>query len=228
MKNLFKSALFVIALFATTHQASSQELFDKLTKDLCSCLEKIKAKTPDDFAPCFEDILLNNLKEIKKHYKAKTLDGVNMEELGNKVGARIVKECDYVMNTFPSGNVVSKENEIKKQPDLKCDDLKKGDFYYLIPTQNQQVSDTTFVTISNNMFLERMKNGRTYSLLEIDWKDKCKFNLEFKESNDPFKKELSKKGDVYEYEILQNNENSVFIKISWKGRTHQFELFKLK
>lgn len=227
MKKHFTSVFFIIALFTASHQVSSQELIDKLTKQLCGCLEEKKAKSLDDLMPCFEDLIVDNLKEIKKLYNAETIEGVNMEELGNKIGVKLVKECDYVINTFPSGTV-EEEKKVKRQPNLTCNDLKKGDFYYLTPNPVLKVSDTTFVTITNNMFLERMRNGRTYSMLEIRWKDKCKFDLEFKESNDPFKKELSKKGDIYEYEVLQNNANSTFIQINWKGKGYQFELFKIE
>lgn len=72
-----------------------------------------------------------------------------------------------------------------------------------------------------------MKNGRTYALLHIKWKDNCEFDLTFKESNDPMKKEFSKSGDVYEYEILTNTSESVFLKTTWMDRSYQFELIKI-
>lgn len=73
-----------------------------------------------------------------------------------------------------------------------------------------------------------MRNGRTYSLLEIKWKNECKFELEFQESNDPLKKEISQPGDIYKYEILVNDENSIFLKTFWQKREYQFELVKIK
>ena len=145
------------------------------------------------------------------------MEDLDIEEIGNKLGAKMVKECDYVLDNFPSGIVGNKE-KVTKEPDLNCEDLKKGDFYYVNKRTETGISDTTFVTISNDVFLERMKNGRTYSLLNIEWKEDCKFSLKFKESNDPMKKEISRPGDIYEYEILTNGEKSVFLNVFWRGR----------
>lgn len=177
--------------------------------------------------PCFEDLLFSNLIEIKKHYQAETLDDIDLDAIANKIGVKLIKECPYLLDTFPSG-VVGNEEKVSKQPDLKCEDLKRGDFYYLSQRPETRIVDTTFVTISNDMFLERMKNGKTYSLLYIKWKENCEFDLTFKESNDPMKKEISKTGDVYEYKILTNDSESVFLKTTWMNRNYQFELIKIK
>jgi hypothetical protein len=152
---------------------------------------------------------------------------LDMESIGNKIGAKMIKECPYVLDNFPTG-IVGNEEKVTKQLNLNCDDLKNGDFYYLTRRPDIGIVDTTFVTISKNMFLERMKNGRTYSLLDIKWKDNCEFDLTFKESNDPMKKEVSSPGDVYQYEILTNGTESFYLKVNWMDRTYQFELFKIK
>ncbi|RBW61948.1 hypothetical protein DS884_02795 [Tenacibaculum sp. E3R01] len=223
-KNIFFLILFLIS---SNNIIYSQDIHDKLSTELCQCLEKKQIKDPNKLAPCFEDIIINNIKEIKKHYNVETIEEINMVEIGNKIGAKLILECKYALNTFTTGTI-GNEKKVKKQSDLKCSNLRKGEFYYLTPSLNPKVLDTTFVTISNNMFLERMKNGRTYSLLKIKWKKNCEFDLLFKESNDPIKREISKKGDVYKYEILQNNQNSVFLRLNWLGKDYQFELFKLK
>jgi hypothetical protein len=227
MKKKYRILTLIFLLIGTSYNLSAQDIIDKLSKKLCKCIEKQEVKNANEMGPCFEDLIINNLKEIKEHYKAETMDDIDMERVGNKIGAKMVKECPYVLDNFPAG-VVGNEEKVSKQPDLKCDDLKKGDFYYLTERPEVGIVDTTFVTISNNMFLERMKNGRTYSLLEIKWKDNCEFDLTFKESNDPMKKEFSKSGDVYEYEILTNGNESLFLKTTWMERSYQFELIKIK
>lgn len=204
----------------------AQDIFDKLSQKLCKCIEKGEVKTPTAMKPCFEDLLVSNIAEIKKYYKSKTIDDLNMEEISNKIGTKLIKTCSYVINNFPSG-IVGNEKKVTKQSDLNCNDLKNGNFYYLTERSDSGIIDTTFVTISNHMFLERMKNGRTYSLLDINWKNNCVFNLTFKESNDPMKKELSKPEDVYEYEILTNGDKSVFLKTTWMDKSYQFELIKI-
>ncbi len=219
--------ILTILFIGFNYSLNAQDIIDKLSKKLCKCIEKQEVKNPDEMGPCFEDLLIKNFNEIKEHYDAKTMDDLDMETIGNKIGAKMIKECPYVLDNFPTG-IVGNEEKVTKQQDLNCDDLKNGDFYYLTKRPDMGIVDTTFVTISKNMFLERMKNGRTYSLLDIKWKDNCEFDLIFKESNDPLKKEVSKAGDVYEYEILTNGIESFFLKVNWMERTYQFELFKIK
>lgn len=227
MKETYRIILISIILLGTSYNLSAQDIIDKLTKELCKCIEKQETKTTNDIGPCYEDLLINNLKEIKKFYKTDTLEDIDFEQIGNKIGVKMVKECPYVLDNFPSG-VVGDQEKVDKQPDLNCEDLKKGDFYYLTERPIDGIKDTTFVTISNDMFLERMRAGKTYSLLNIKWKDNCEFDLIFNESNDPMKKEFSKTGDTYEYEILTNSSESVFLKTTWMNRSYQFELIKLK
>ena len=227
MKETYRIITISILLLGTSYNLSAQDIIDKISKKLCKCIEKQEVKNANEMGPCFEDLLIDNWKEIKEHYKAETMEDINMEEVGNKIGAKMIKECPYVLDNFPSG-VVGDEEKVEKQPDLNCGDLKEGDFYYLTERPEGGIVDTTFVTISNDMFLERMKNGKTYSLLNIKWKENCEFDLIFKESNDPMKKEFSKTGDVYEYEILTNSSKSVFLKTIWMDRSYQFELIKIK
>ena len=76
--------------------------------------------------------------------------------------------------------------------------------------------------------MERMKNGRTYSFLDIEWIDDCQFDLTFKESNDPFKSALSETGDKYEYEMISSTPNFYIIKMKWKKQEYKFELYRMK
>lgn len=227
MKKNPYALILTILLIGINYSLNAQDIIDKLSKKLCKCIEKQEVKNPDEMGPCFEDLLINNFNEIKEYYDAKTMDDLDMETIGNKIGAKMIKECSYVLDNFPTG-IVGNDKKVTKQRDLNCDDLKNGDFYYLTERPDMGIVDTTFVTISKNMFIERMKNGRTYSLLDIKWKNNCEFDLIFKESNDPMKKEVSKPGDVYEYEILTNGIESFFLKVNWMNRNYQFELFKVK
>ncbi len=225
-KNHFYLTLTVLFI-GFSYSLNAQEIIDKLSKKLCKCIEKQEVKNANEMGPCFEDLLINNFDDIKEHYNAKTMADLDMESIGGKIGAKMIKECPYVLDNFPTG-IVGNDQKVTKQLDLNCEDLKNGDFYYLTQRPDIGIMDTTFVTISKNMFLERMKNGRTYSLLDIKWKDNCEFDLTFRESNDPIKKEVSQPGDVYEYEILTNGIESFFLKVNWMEKNYQFELFKIK
>ena len=227
MKQTHRFTLLFFLFLGTCYDLTAQDIIDKLSRKLCKCIEKQELKNPNEIGPCFEDLLINNFQEIKEYYQAEMIEEIDMEELGGKVAVKMIKECPYVLDNFPSG-IVGNEKKMDRQSDLECDDLKKGDFYYLTKRPDSGIMDTTFVTISNDMFLERMKYGRTYSLLNITWKDNCEFELTFKESNDPVKKELSEPGDIYKYEILTNDNKSLFLKTTWMERSYQFELVKIK
>ncbi|MEK6154553.1 hypothetical protein WIW50_14885 [Flavobacteriaceae bacterium 3-367] len=224
----FQKTFFLLgAILLLNNSLHAQEMFDGLTRKLCKCIEREKASNTEDIGFCFEKVMMNRLQEIKEYYDAQTMSEIDVEEMGNIIGAKMMKECDYFLEHF-SSDIVGPEKTVKKQPDLRCDDLKNGEFYYLTTRPNTTVQDTTFVTISNGMYLERMRHGKTYSLLKIKWKDDCTFNLEFQESNDPFKKEVSQAGDIYEYEVLTNGKNSYILQLFWRKRNYQFELFRLK
>jgi hypothetical protein len=91
-----------------------------------------------------------------------------------------------------------------------------------------KTKDTTFVTIKDNMFLERMNNGRTYAMLDIKWKNDCEFELIFKDSNDPIKSEMSKPGEKYRYQAVSSTSNSHILKLLWKKKEYKIEFFNAK
>lgn len=198
---------------------------EKLSKKLCKCLEKEKITSVDDMNPCFEKVLIKNLEEIYKVYNIKTLEEFDMDKLSIDIGVKLMKECDYAMQ-----NLIQKEakfaDDFVPDANLDCSELKSGDFYYLIPNSVTKVSDTTFVTIKNDMYLERMKSGRSYSLLKIKWVDDCKFNLIFQDSNDKIKAAMSNPGDIYNYETVSSTPNSFIIKLNWRKQEFRIELFK--
>lgn len=221
-----RSIIIAILLLFASHQLTAQDLMDKLARQLCKCVEKQQVKSLPEMEACFEDLLINNYNDLKKYYKAETLDDIDLEDFGITIGAKVIKDCPYIIESLASEGSKYEVTQTKAS-NLNCDDLRKGEFYYLTERPETTVKDTTFVTITDTMFLERMNQGRTYSLLTIEWKEDCKFDLTYKESNDPFKKGFSSKGDVYKYDILTNGANSVFIRAFWMGQSMQFELFKL-
>ncbi len=229
MKNIynFKNLLIITIIYLASLSANGQDIYDKFSKKLCQCLEKEKVTTVEAMPRCFEEVLIKNIDELKEYYGVTSFREINTEELGNKVAAKLLKNCDYALEAF-SNQQKQEDKIVTKQPNLTCEDLKSGDFYYLNGRSNTTIPDTTYVTISNNMFLERMNNGRTYSLLNLEWKGECKFKLIFKESNDPFKKELSKPGDTYLYEVMTNGPESIVVKVYWRKEEFQVELFKVK
>ena len=84
MKETYRIIILSILLIGTSYNLSAQDIIDKLSRKLCKCIEKEEVKNAAEMGPCFEDLLISNLKDIKEHYKAETVDDIDMDEIGNK------------------------------------------------------------------------------------------------------------------------------------------------
>ena len=205
----------------------SQDMSEKLSKKICKCLENEKITNVDNMDQCFEIVLVDNLKDIYKTYKIKSLDDFDFEKLGLDIGIKLMKDCNYAIENMTEEENKFDENFIPEK-DLDCKKLKSGEFYYLTKNLTSKTTDTTFVTIKDKMFMERMDNGHSYSMLDIEWISECEFNLIFKDSNDIIKNAMSKPGDVYNYEIVSSTPNSFILKLYWREQEYKIELFKFK
>jgi hypothetical protein len=200
---------------------------EKLARKICKCLEKEEVKTLEEMNPCFEKVFVDNLKEIYKAYEIKSIEELDFNKLGVEIGVKLMKECDYALEKLtPEENKFEKDFVPEKS--LDCSNLKNGEFYYLNLNTITKTKDTTFVTIKDNMFLEKMNNGRTYSMLDIKWKSDCEFELIYKNSNDPIKSEMSKLGEKYKYQVVSSKSNSHILKLFWEKKEYKIEFFNAK
>lgn len=224
---MIKKYILIIIIYLIPTHINSQKLIKKSSSKLCKCLEKNEITSLENINPCLEQVILKDLEVFYDYYNVQSLEDVDFEKFGNEVAVELSKSCDYFMSSFTDPMNKVDKNFIPKE-NLSCKQLRKGNFYYLTPNYITKRKDTTFVSINNKTYIERMNNGKTYSLLEIDWVDDCSFNLIFQESNDPLKSTLSKIGDKYNYEVIDNNEKSCVLKLNWKKQEYKFEFYKVK
>lgn len=218
--------LFLFVIIASCkNKLSSQEIIDSLSKELCQCIEQAKFKNSSEIRPCYSKMFENNKTVIQEYYKTNNLSESQIDQLENKIAAKTVYNCEYIKNNFPSGFA---GEERTKQLDVECEELKESTFYYLTQRPNSKIQDTTFVSISQGEYLEKMRGKTTYSRSKIIWEDNCKFNLIFENSDDPFKKEMFQKGQVFNYEVIANENDSFFLRLEWEGEIYQSQMFKLK
>lgn len=222
MTRLFLSFL----LLAISHPSFAQDIYDKMSKKLCKCLEKEKVETFEGGAACMETIMLDNLPDIVKHHGVSSVTDIEGSEVAQILMARLAKGCLYA-RTIGTNSINVELPNYQPDKNISCLDLQIGEYYYLTPNSSGQMRDTTFITFSKSEYMERMNRGRTYARLSLEWKTNCSFELTFIESNDPFKNNYSKPGDKYVYEIIRNKENSVIIKSNFDNQEIQFECFKL-
>jgi hypothetical protein len=217
--------LSLILLTSCGNKLSGQEILDNLSKEICECVELAEYKNASEIGPCYDKLFEKHGKLIREYYDTKELTEAQIYEFGNKISAKTVDNCNYIKNNFPTRIVGEKRT---KQLNVKCEELRESKFYYLTQKPGSQIQDTTFVSISKDEYLEKMRDKTTYSRSKITWKDNCKFDLIFEESDDPFKKEMFEKGQVFNYEIIANENDSFFLELEWKGKVYQSQMFKLK
>lgn len=203
---IYLSILFFFLIFS----AASQNLYEELSKQLCDCIDDTPSL--EELNICSERLIIKNYDPILKHFDVNSFDEVNMDEFTSGLIAKLGKNCEKAQALLNEGNQIYIDEKTYKES-LNCEDLKDGEFYYFASEYAKEANDTTFVTIKNKNYMERMKGGKTYSNLTINWKSNCEFELKFVNSNDPFKRELSGKGDVYSYKILATYPEYVVLKL---------------
>lgn len=226
--------IVVCLLFVLTSNALSQSIFDKMSNKMCRCLEKKKVTTKKEFTFCMEEVMFDNMAELRKAYFVETSDEIDFEDFANKIVGRLTRDCDYFVrlmekDDYNKSNMLRNDSlmTIEKGKNLTCLDVQLGDYYYI--ENASEPTDTTFVSFTNSTYLERMKGGKYYSRLDLEWLTDCRMEITFVESNDPFKSSRSKVGDSYVYEVVSISEKSMLIEIKLdKERFFRIEYFKVK
>ena len=97
-------------------------------------------------------------------------------------------------------------------------------FYY-----NEYAGEKTKVKTDKKHWIETFADGTNSKLLYY-WIDTNKFELEFIESNNNGRKNFSKKGDKYVYEVIgkENNYYWIFVEVHGQSELLKFKLFEEK
>jgi hypothetical protein len=91
-------------------------------------------------------------------------------------------------------------------------------------TYLESTGDTVRLTIKGGNWIDNFKDG-TYSRLSFHWLNDCEFEIRFIESNNEVRKNFSKQGDKYKYQIL--NKGDGYYDISVEFPAGIFNLFKI-
>ncbi|WP_347922024.1 hypothetical protein [Pontimicrobium sp. SW4] len=202
-----------------------QTVYDDISKEICDCAESKQIKSYKEIESCMQSALFKNINALLVAEKVELITELN-EDVFDKIGVHFTKNCEYALELVED-TVKEKIPETKEPNALECNDLTKGNYYYVHEIElDEVVVDTTYVSISDRFFVETMNNGKSYSLLEFQRKGDCNFDLTFVESNDEFKGQISNKGDIFNYEIVSSTPNSFFIKTTYQGKIFHFELIK--
>lgn len=232
-------SLLLLFLYPFFFELSAQKAVQKMSDDACKCLNKHKKDedldTENLLKYCIEEGVGRHLLDLKKEYEVISMQDIDINEIGSQIGIRLAKECKYFQEliTAEFGNDSRTDSLDKRYEKAQivnketCRNFVKGEFYYAIPMDSARtIMDTTFLTINGTLYLERMDNGKTFSLLSFKWVNDCTFEITFIESNHPIKAAMSKKGDKYTYTIMEINEDRAMLKSYFMGLTDYLELVK--
>lgn len=149
------------------------------------------------------------------------------DEAINFISARLQRNCkefDEMVERLnpPKGDWVriDKKQTSSLSKEVCEDFLKIGEYYYFGAD-----GEKVYLTIENNIWEDHFLDN-TYSKLNLSWTDTCEFEIEFVESNNKIRRNFSKPGDKYKYQILEKDDN--YYKLSVEiVQANQFFTFKL-
>lgn len=99
--------------------------------------------------------------------------------------------------------------------------FKRGKYWYL-----EGNGDQTYVQFDAEYWTDTFTDGTT-SKLHMHWNNTCEFQIEFIESNNLIRKNFSRKGDRYNYTILELKDNyyEMLAEIPEKGHKLTFKMY---
>lgn len=217
MKN-FAFAFCILLSSMTIAQISEFE--DNLINDMC---ETFKETSNLSDSLRVENMYLKHLYPYFDQIEENKIDSVGMS-IYYRLQVKCPEFLDFLNQVDPKQDgetTLVNEKPISKISLEELNEFKNRTEFHYIDNDGKIAK----VKIENNLWVETFEDG-TFSKNQMTWASPAEFNLTFIESNNPIKKSLSKKGEVYEYWIV-SVENDVY-KIAYEiPKINQFVIFKL-
>jgi hypothetical protein len=206
-------------LSALTSRSQEDKITDKLLDEICESIRSNTSKSDSArLSQAFEKHLLPLFR---------TMDSTQAMEAWDRVFFRLQVKCPafrQIMDKYGERKGDWKTVDEKPLASTDAAMCKTINTYqqlsYLEPS-----GDTVHVTLSDGTWTERFTDG-TYSKLKFYWVNNCEFYLEFIESNNHTRKNLSRPGDKYSYQVLDRSEGYYFMSAQFVGR-ERYSTFKI-
>ncbi len=115
---------------------------------------------------------------------------------------------------------------VTEMPESKITDSDCSEFFLLQKLRYLEYDgDTTHVSVTANTWTDHFPD-RTFSNLSLKRIGNCEFELTFNESNNITRKNLSNKGDVYYYKLLEKHKEYYVVLCKVKG-SKEMSVFKI-
>ncbi|RZJ71110.1 hypothetical protein [Flavobacterium sp.] len=200
-----KILLLCLTLFAISTKAQTISQIDSLNVVICKEFQK---KTIEPDTTKVQRVFNEQFYAFAQKFNIKTDE--EFKPVFDRLYFRLQKDCVWfqsfmlkVSNDSESWKI-SQERPVQKAKKKECRKM-NGNFYYLEPSEGSK----TKVVVTENSWTETFVDG-TYSKCKLTWTKDCEFTLEFLESNNHVRQNLSVKGDKYYYGISEIASNGTF------------------
>ena len=211
-----------IFLFFWLHSDSqTKKIADSTLEEMCKTLQTNPNNTLSD---------TDRIKDVFQKHITPLVSDLNETEQTDALQfvyfrlQRVCKEFKSILDRIDTnkGDWVSVDQKPVSHlhKDEYIEMLKIGKFYY-----KEFSGDTVQLTLGNNIWEDHFKDG-TYSRLKLRWLKDAEFQIEFIESNNLIRKNYSKPGDKYNYQLLEKKDNKYKLSAEVVG-TGRFVTFYL-
>ena len=218
MKNIFLLAFLISSMSTAQNRDHS---IDVLVNEMCTNFKENKNLTDST------RIKILNEKFIWPTLKNQSEN--NASEIGNQIYFRLQKNCQEFREYLYRVDPPKDDNwmRLDAKPSIEITDKqietfeKTSKFYYY-----EYAGEITKVQTDNKYWTETFLDG-TFSKLKYNWITTNSFELIFVESNNKTRKNFSKKGDRYNYQVISKEDNYywVLVEIPNQSELLKFKLF---
>ncbi|BFM44075.1 hypothetical protein CFS9_27160 [Flavobacterium sp. CFS9] len=214
-----KYLLVFLLLFVHFSRSQSIKSIDSLTTEICKSLVQNQALD--------NEIRINTINNSHiTPYLTKFKDSIVQRRVFEQLFFRLHKNCNEFVALFPNESEKSSWSMQNEKPldeisREECNHFDKASKYYYIENSGAKVE----VTLSDHLWTENFSDG-TFSKLHYKKKGSCEFELEFIESNNMSRKNLSIKGDKYLYHLYKEENGTYNVYLKNKETYYIFTILK--
>lgn len=214
------SITIALSLFSNLLTAQDQNKRDSIVNLICKTI--VENRTDDDTTRvniAFEKYLYNFLA---------TYNETEREEVFTNIYYRLQRNClefkKILQKLIPNQGdwEMLTEKPTSKVTAQDCREFKQKRYYYYLEANGSK----TRVEIHEGFWTDTFTDS-TYSKLKFKWLNDCEFEIEFIESNNESRKNMSKKGDTYRYSIIDRKENyyDMVLEVVGAGQLSRFKMY---
>ncbi len=214
------SITIALFLFSNLLTAQDQNKRDSIVNLICKTI--VENRTDDDTTRvniAFEKYLYNFLA---------TYNETEREDVFTNIYYRLQRNClefkKILQKLIPNQGdwEMLTEKPTSKVTAQDCREFKQKRYYYYLEANGSK----TRVEIHEGFWTDTFTDS-TYSKLKLKWLNDCEFEIEFIESNNESRKNMSKKGDTYRYSIIDRKENyyDMVLEVVGAGQLSRFKMY---